>query len=444
LARRAAWAASVAARLPFEGRFPFRSQEAIERVQTRHMRRTVAHAYEHVPYFRETMRREGLDPGDFRTAADLAKLPLIEREDLQRDPEYFVSDATPIASCIPLATGGSTGEPVTIFHDPPWALMRALHWERPRQALMKVIGRRFRYSEARIGPNPGSAQRLSEEADRLKPVRTAIRVQRRRFSMLRPPAELIADLNELRADVIASYGSCIEALFSELRASGADFYTPRAVLYGSDPLSEPARRMIVDDFGVPVLSVYSAVEVPQIGFECERHTGLHLSVDLCPVRVVDADGRELPDGESGEIVASNIVGRGTILLNYRLHDLAAKLPGACPCGRTLPLLSFIEGRSVEYLQTPEGRPMHPQAVKLIFRAEREVCRYQVTQTSRSHYRIALVVTPECDREGLRERLAGSFRERIGESVEIDLSCVDSLPRTASGKTRPVVAMAATD
>ena len=53
----------------------------------------VAHAYEHVPYYRETMRRLGLAPGDIAVGGDLAKLPLIEREQLQRDPEYFVSRA---------------------------------------------------------------------------------------------------------------------------------------------------------------------------------------------------------------------------------------------------------------------------------------------------------------------------------------------------------------
>ena len=70
---------------------------AIERAQRRQLRATVAHAYEHVPYYRETMRRLGLGPADFETASDLAKLPLIEREQLQRDPEYFVSRAEPLA-----------------------------------------------------------------------------------------------------------------------------------------------------------------------------------------------------------------------------------------------------------------------------------------------------------------------------------------------------------
>jgi hypothetical protein len=42
---------------------------------------------------------------------------------------------------------------------------------------------------------------------------------------------------------------------------------------------------------------------------------------------------------SGEVVVSNLVNRETVLLNYRLGDVAASLPDRCPCGRSLPLLS---------------------------------------------------------------------------------------------------------
>src|SRR5437764_13309282 len=76
LARRAAWSAWLAWNAPREARFPLRSVEAVERAQRRRVRAVVAHAHRHVPYYRETLRRLGLAPGDLRTAEDLAPLPL--------------------------------------------------------------------------------------------------------------------------------------------------------------------------------------------------------------------------------------------------------------------------------------------------------------------------------------------------------------------------------
>ncbi|MGH7966110.1 MAG: hypothetical protein ACRERD_30535 [Candidatus Binatia bacterium] len=47
-------------------------------------------------------------PGNFRTAADLGKLPVIERDQLQQDPAYFVSTAQPLAG--PLSQVAQRGE----------------------------------------------------------------------------------------------------------------------------------------------------------------------------------------------------------------------------------------------------------------------------------------------------------------------------------------------
>ena len=69
-----------------------------------------------------TARRCGgcsLRPADIRTAADLAKLPVIEREQLQRDPEYFRSARWPANACLVLRSGGTTGTPLTVFRDRP-------------------------------------------------------------------------------------------------------------------------------------------------------------------------------------------------------------------------------------------------------------------------------------------------------------------------------------
>ncbi len=112
---RAGWALWYLLHAPRQGRFPFCSPEVVERHQRRRLIATVSHVYRHVPYYRETMRRLGLTPGDFATAADLARLPLLERAEVQRDPELFVSDARPIEQFQSESTGGSLGEPLTVY-----------------------------------------------------------------------------------------------------------------------------------------------------------------------------------------------------------------------------------------------------------------------------------------------------------------------------------------
>ena len=421
-------------------RYPFRSPAAIERAQRRRIREMVGYAHRFVPYYRETMSRLGIRPEDIVTAAGLGQLPRIEREQLQRDPLYFVSEELPLERYLMLQTGGSSGEPLTVMRGPVRADQLG-HHERGR-AVERRLSRRPRGARLLNISSPlAPASILRRQfGEQLLPP-SFLATKRLDLSLTDPVARALDAMNEFRPDVVISYGSYLEELFQHARRSGVGFHRPALVVYHSDALSEPARRMISEKLGIEVLTYYSAVEAPAIGFECEEHRGLHLNHDLYPLRIVDESGEELPDGESGEVVVSNLVYRGTVLLNYRLGDVAAKLPGACPCGRSLPLLSFLEGRVGDWVSTPEGGRVHPQLVRIQFTEENEVWSYQVVQRAPSRFSIAVVAAPGCDRAALETRLAAKFGAVFGEETTVDVSFVDTIPRTARGKVRTVVALA---
>ena len=104
---RLAWNAYLAYHLPGQARFPFSPLKIIEHRQSRRVRRMVSHAYHTVPYYRRALDRLGLRPSDFQCAEDLAKLPLLERKQLQRDPASFVSTVHSLNRCLRLRTGGA-------------------------------------------------------------------------------------------------------------------------------------------------------------------------------------------------------------------------------------------------------------------------------------------------------------------------------------------------
>ena len=141
---------------PREARFPFRPAPEIEAAQRRRIQAVVSHAASHVPYYRDTFRRLGLDPAGLRTASDLARLPLIERSDVQRRPDYFRSRAWPAEACVTLHSAGSTGAPLTIYRDPRSFAEEAAQRERFISLVGRLAGRRFRYREAAILPPDSS------------------------------------------------------------------------------------------------------------------------------------------------------------------------------------------------------------------------------------------------------------------------------------------------
>src|SRR5215211_9249705 len=194
---------------------------------------------------------------------------------------------------------------------------------------------------------------------------------------------------------------------------------------------------MAEDLGISLVSLYQAVEVGIIGWECDRHCGHHLNVDLCPIRVVDSTQRDVPIGESGQVVASNLVNRGTVLLNYMLGDLVRRLPEACPCGRSLPLLSLVEGRATDWLRSTSGRPVHPQTLRNVMSRMRGVRRYQLVQERPGHVKVVTVASPGADREQIRSLIVAAGK-RLEEPMDAEVEFSTTLPRTEGGKVRALV------
>lgn len=421
-----------------QARFPFKPLEAIKKIQARRVRKMVAHAYRSVPYYRDTMNRLGLKVEDFQEAEDLSKLPLIEPSQLQRNPEYFTSRAQPISHYLCLHTGGSTGDPRSIFHTPEAILQNAAHGERERCITASIVGRRFGYRETVIASPNSTAYKLQNFSQSNTFIPYPLQIRRQYISLMDSTEENIRLINQFQPDVIQSYGSYLGILFSHLVDTGVSFHRPKVITFSSDGLADSVRRLIQEHFGIPVFSAYQANEALKIGFECEAHLGFHLNVDLYPVRIVDEAGQDLTMGELGEVVVSNLLNPATVLLNYRLGDLAAFLPKKCPCGRTLPMLSFIPGRSDDLVTLPSGRIIHPQAVRTIFMVEEQVWQYQIVQHTPTQFSIKIVTSGSADLEKLKKRVVTKFVERFGTDVSVDIAFVDSIDRTASGKFRPVI------
>jgi phenylacetate-CoA ligase len=269
---------------------------------------------------------------------------------------------------------------------------------------------------------------------------TTVRVQRRVFSMLRPPSELLPELEQYQPQVISSYGSYLEALFTHVRGHGRTFRLARVATYGGDAFSAAARSWVKDELGIEVLGSYNAIEAPQIGFECEHHQGYHLNIDLCPVRLIGSDGHQVANEAEGEVVISNLVNRGTVLLNYRLGDLATQLTGPCRCRRTLPLCSYLGRTKAAWFDLGDGNAIHVQALRLVLRAERDIWRYQIVQEAERRFLVRVVARPRCDREATAERLTRRMCEQLPAGSAVRAEFVADLPRGASGKVQPVVGL----
>ncbi|MGH7543979.1 MAG: hypothetical protein ACREK7_08555, partial [Gemmatimonadota bacterium] len=298
---RLSWTAFLAVRARGQTRFPFLDPDEVRSARDRAVRRMVDHAWRTVPWYRETLRGLGLRPEDFRTAGDLAGLPFLEGRDLQVRSDTLASTVHPPERCLTLRSGGSTGTPHGVRHDPGALIANVAHGERDRAVVARHVGRWAGYRQLSFAPPFASGPEIQAFVMERTIRPAGVRIERLAASVFEDFESAAARIDTDRPDVVQGYGSYVGPLFRHIAADGRRRHRPKVVTYGSDVLPDADRALIEEDLGIPVLGRYQAVEALKIAFQCGAGPWMHVNEDLYPVRIVDEAGRSVPDGEPGQV-----------------------------------------------------------------------------------------------------------------------------------------------
>lgn len=408
------------------------------------LRRIVRHAADSVPYYQQLFRTQAIDPEDIWSVEDLDRLPLIDKYAVRQQPELFLSTSRFGRTAIPLTSSGSTGVPLRVYWDRGAYLQSLAYRMREREVIANILGRSLGYSEIAVTYPESAGDRAAKwEQDNTFMPQGAHHM---RLSLLDPTESIVAAINAHRPDVLKGYGSYLEALFRTVSARSIPMHAPKVVVYFSDGMSEGGRRLVRERFGARVIARYSAVEACRLGFTCEEGKVYHLHADLTHVRIIDAHGRRLPCGEEGEIVISNLVNRGMVLLNYRLEDTGSLSSKPCPCGRTLPLLTNLTGRSHDTLELMDGQFVPPARIWRVFKArfdalDNRVIQYQLVQHSREHFELRLATLGRETFAQVVPELLAELSLVLGKPASIEATYYpDRLPVPAGGKVRTIMSL----
>ena len=387
----------------------------LEAAGRRRLDTLLAFADAHVPAYR-SRARDGL-----------ASLPVLTKEALRADPDAYRPDKPPPGRTQARHTGGSTGDPLRYLvsadaFSGQWAaLYRAWSWSgyTPGDRMATVGG-------GSLGAAGGWRQRVYDGLRNNVPA----------------PVGALSDSDlDRAAGVLRTAGARLvygypSVLYLVARRLGEGGLTGvERVITTSETLFPGQRRTLEASFGAPVFDFYGCNEVNLTTGECERHDGYHLAPECCHVEILDDAGRPVPAGESGRIVGTALDNRAMVFLRYDTGDLGALETAACACGRTLPRIVRLEGRSRDLVRGADGRRVHGVVFNRIVAGFPEVDRYQVIQNDAASLEVRLQCAHEPD-PALCERLRTAF---VGASgLLVHLSTDAEFEVTAGTKARVVV------
>ena len=207
----------------------------------------------------------------------------------------------------------------------------------------------------------------------------------------------------------------------------------------SERLYDEQRAAIERAFACRVANGYGGRDAGFLAHECPAG-GLHLSAEDIVVEVVDAQGRSVPTGESGEIVVTHLASAEFPFVRYRTGDIGALDDRPCTCGRGLPLLRDLQGRTTDFVVAADGTVMHGLALIYILRDLPGIERFKVTQETPLLTRVEIVPDSKFD-ISINPTIVRGFKQRLGAEVEVQVTVVDAIAPERSGKFRYIVSHA---
>jgi len=259
------------------------------------------------------------------------------------------------------------------------------------------------------------------------------------------PARLdtyLASLRRQRPAMLFGYPSvmCLLARHARQRRVRLDDLGIKVVFATAERLYEEQRALLAGAFGAPVANGYGGRDAGFLAHECPDG-GLHISAEDIIIEIVDQLGQPVPDGDSGAIVVTHLASADFPFIRYATGDIGALDTRACPCGRGLPLLKSIEGRTTDFVVARDGTVMHGLALIYILRDLAQIRAFKIIQESVVRTRILVVAKPQLP-PALKQDIAAKFHARLGAGVEIVIETVTAIPAEASGKHRYVVSRVA--
>lgn len=409
--------------------FEFAPLERVTAYQYGRLFELIKHANEHVPYYRQLFKEQGVIPENLHLPQDFSSIPVLSKNTLRERLSELIADNADRSHLKLNASGGSTGEPVQFYQDNAyWGSARAIRWMfegwwgiQPGEPTASVWG-----TDRDLGESHWK-ERLNY---RISQVRIC-----NAFALTEASMDQFAKaLQSWKPRLINGYASALEMFSRFLIGRQKWRIRPRAVASSAETLSDQQRAVIEQAFEAPVYNFYGSREVNNLAAECPAHSGLHTNMLTRYVEIVDEQGKAVPPGVPGRVLVTDLANAAMPFIRYENGDIANWAQNACGCGRPFRLFEKVWGRSSDFIITPGGKFVHGEFFTHLFYPLSEVQTFQIKQTSLNEIQVSIVPRPGVDHVEV-QKLAQQIRGMMGTEVNCVFRIVRDIERPASGKHR---------
>ncbi|MFH1761283.1 MAG: hypothetical protein ABIA63_09310 [bacterium] len=417
----------------FLNKSQFWSKEKHEDYQVDKLRHLVEYASKYSPYYAKLYSNLKIGYKQIKEPADIRILPIISKEEFRKNNNAIISTNIPRKAMWAAYTAGTTGTPMVAYFPHIMMQERFAFLERLYQWYNPKPWRRRASFTGRLIVKPDNPKNIFHRNNRA--------LNQQLFSshhliekyLKYYVKELIKFVPEQVDGIASSIYSVAEFM---VRNGLANDVKPKVVIPTSDTVWPHIRDRIEKAFQCKLANQYSSQEGAPFAYECPER-GFHICPESGIFEILRPDNSPCGYAEPGRLVVTSFQSQGTPLIRYDIGDIAAWRDGECKCGRKMPMVENIEGRTEDIFYTNE-RGVIPKVDSAFKSLPNCIKATQVAQVGKNRFEVRIVPDKETYKSFYADTLINNLHDYLGRSVDIDLKIVSEIKRTSGGKLRAQV------
>ncbi|MBO5188308.1 MAG: AMP-binding protein [Alistipes sp.] len=404
------------------------SPAEIQAFQEERLRETVAYLTTKSPFYQRMFAEAQIDPQSICTLADLQRLPVTTKRELQQHNTDFI--------CVPrseiidyVTTSGTLGEPVTfaltegdlqrLAYNEACSFTMAGCTREDVMQLMTTIDRRFM---------AGLAYFLGARELGCGVVRVGNGIPELQWDTIRrvesTACMVVPSFLMKLIDFADAHGfDCNASSLRRAICIGEALRTP------DGELTTLGQRIVRRWPSLELFSTYASTEMQASFTECEYHCGGHIPADLIIVELLDEQHQPVADGTPGEVTITTLGVEGMPLLRFKTGDICIRYSEPCRCGRQTARLSSVIGRKGQMIKF-KGTTLYPPALFDILDNIPEVENYlvEVFTNDLGTDQIQIKIGSRNHSEAFIKQIKDIFRSKVRVAPDIRFEPVELIAR----------------
>ena len=409
------------------------SAEALRDHQFLQLRRLLAHAVKHVPYYRRLAisgrlpRTDDVDPGSFMA------WPLLDKSQLQQDSPASISESIPPGhgGISWGSTSGSTGQPLRFAYTD--LVVYFQHALLLRGQLWYELDLRAKYAAIRVSTPTADFSDWGPPTSAVWSTGPAMTT-----SALEDHKTQLEWLCRHAPTYVLAHNTNLRALLTKSAHYGLVPRGVRAVFGFGDMKSPDMRELALTTWGARYYDNYSCSEIGTLALQCPLHEHMHVQSERVILEVLRPDGSACGPGEPGRVVVTDLHNFAMPLIRYQLGDIAV-LGEPCACGRGLPVIRQIVGRAGQLAVDPTGRTFYPHLNMEFWVTAAPILQRQLVQVAIDAIEVRYVADRDLEPDEI-DRLGDAICKAMRYPYRISFVRLAGIEHAPGGKFDDFIAM----